>query len=244
MNCDEARDKMSEYIDYQMRDEELEAFENHMKDCESCQNEFAILESMVLKLKNIEDIEPPSYLSENIMNAIMKEVTQKKVVPFRRYSLVASILAFFVVCGVVSRVIPERQSYDYDLPNARTMQIAFDDSNESVIEGRGIAIPTAPYNYEKNLSLTDEMMLFSHYVLLQDDMTLTFHFSNTSNYDIRIYLENSNGESVYPSSVIEKGSEATMTYSVNSGESDVFGIIISSEHILEGNFTVDIKVNN
>lgn len=252
MDCQKALDKMSEYIDYQLSDEESIIFENHMKDCENCQKEFATLENIVLKLKNIEDIEPPSYLKENIMKAIIEDSKPKKFLDFKvnsniinfgkKYSLVASILLFFVVYNTFIKTTPQEQIQP-NMENARAMQMSFDD-NSGIVENRGISLPTAPYNYEKTILEEDEMNLFSHYISLEKGMFCEFSFENTSNHNVRIHLENSQGQSVYESSIIPKNSIEIVTYSMNDVEDDakeVFGIIISGDYPLKGIFNVDIS---
>ena len=97
MDCKEVCEKMSDYIEYQLSEEETKQFEEHMKECKHCQDEYYNLEKLIVKLKNIKDIEPPSDLKYKILDSIKKEQKQKpKILYFKKYSYVAATIAIFI----------------------------------------------------------------------------------------------------------------------------------------------------
>ena len=97
MDCKEVCEKMFDYIEHQLSQEETKQFEEHMKECKYCQNEYYSLEKLIVKLKNIEDIEPSSDLKYKILDNIKKEQKQKpKILYFKKYSYVAATIAIFI----------------------------------------------------------------------------------------------------------------------------------------------------
>lgn len=105
LKCEEVLNKMSDYIDNYLPENEKIQFEDHMKSCKSCEKEFDDLEKIILKLKNIEDIEPPAHLKDSIMASIKLEEKNSKnnIVVFKRYSsLVATLLVFVIGAYVVN----------------------------------------------------------------------------------------------------------------------------------------------
>ena len=99
MDCREVCEKMYDYIEHQLSQEELKAFEEHMKDCKHCQDEYYKLEKITVKLKNIKDIDPPKDLKYKILENIKKEEKQApKILYFKKYSYVAATIAIFI-CG-------------------------------------------------------------------------------------------------------------------------------------------------
>lgn len=106
LKCEEALDKMSDYIDNYLPEQEKIEFENHMKICKSCQQEFDDLEKIILKLKHIEDIEPPDYLKSKIMEKIKLEEKNSKnnILVFKQYYSMAAVLLIFIIGMYISDV--------------------------------------------------------------------------------------------------------------------------------------------
>lgn len=99
MDCREVCEKIYDYIEHQLSQEELKDFEEHMKDCKHCQDEYYELEKVIVKLKNVKDIEPPKHLKDKILDNIKKEEKQiSKILYFKKYSYVAATIVIFI-CG-------------------------------------------------------------------------------------------------------------------------------------------------
>lgn len=95
MDCKEVCEKMPDYIEYQLSEEETKQFEEHMKECKHCQDEYYNLEKLIVKLKNIKDIEPPADLKYKILDNIKKE-QKPKILYFKKYSYVVATIAIFI----------------------------------------------------------------------------------------------------------------------------------------------------
>lgn len=100
MNCREICNKMFDYIEHQLSQQEIKDFEEHMKDCKNCQNEYYKLEKLTVKLKNIKDIQPPNNLKykilENIKNEAKQQKKKSKIAYFKKYSYVAATMIVFL----------------------------------------------------------------------------------------------------------------------------------------------------
>ena len=91
---------MFDYIEHQLSQQEIKDFEEHMKDCKNCQNEYYKLEKLTVKLKNIKDIQPPNNLKykilENIKNEAKQQKKKSKIAYFKKYSYVAATMIVFL----------------------------------------------------------------------------------------------------------------------------------------------------
>lgn len=96
MNCNDVCEKMYDYIENQLSQQDLKAFEEHMKNCTYCQQQYEQTEKLLIKLKNIKDIEPPKHLKYKILENIKKEQNPKKIIYFKKYSYVAATIAIFI----------------------------------------------------------------------------------------------------------------------------------------------------
>ena len=100
MDCKQIRDLFSNYIEQQLDEKELIDFEKHMKECEECGYEFYEFEKMILKIKQIKDLEPPGDLKSKIMAKVIAEENRRlnnKILNFRKYfSVAATFLVIFV----------------------------------------------------------------------------------------------------------------------------------------------------
>ncbi len=100
MGCEKNRDLFSDYIENQLDKNELKIFEKHMEECDDCRNEFYKLEKMILKIKQIKDLEPPKELKSKIVTKVIAEENKRlnaKILNFRKYSsLAATFILVFV----------------------------------------------------------------------------------------------------------------------------------------------------
>lgn len=104
--CDEFLNNVYLYIDNMLDDEKRKKFEEHVNSCESCKKDYEEIKSIVADLNNIEDINIPDNLHENIMkeiNNIYEEEQKKKdkiiKIDFYKKTLytVASVIGFSLV---------------------------------------------------------------------------------------------------------------------------------------------------
>lgn len=78
MDHDEIRLRLAAYLDNAVTDEEKGEIKKHLGMCGRCRGDIADLELTVRYLKDIPEVEPPSWLSEKIMADVMNAATQKK----------------------------------------------------------------------------------------------------------------------------------------------------------------------
>ncbi|WP_317368073.1 zf-HC2 domain-containing protein [uncultured Tyzzerella sp.] len=125
MNCREVCNKMYDYIEHHISQAEAIEFESHMKDCKKCQDEYYKREKVIIKLKNIKDIEPPSDLKHKILYSIKNEQkTQKKsskIAYFKRYSYVAAVMILFIG-GFYTIKIMENSPVKNDIYNVNSLE--------------------------------------------------------------------------------------------------------------------------
>jgi hypothetical protein len=78
MKCTNIREKVSEYIDGIISPEEKNLIEGHLQSCEECNEYFADMRKTVEHVHNLEEIEPPAWLTQKVMAKIRSEVVPKK----------------------------------------------------------------------------------------------------------------------------------------------------------------------
>lgn len=78
MNHNDIRHKLSDYIDNAVADAEKSAIEAHLKTCTDCAQAFAELQKTIDHMKQIEEIEPPAWMTGKIMATVRDDADQKK----------------------------------------------------------------------------------------------------------------------------------------------------------------------
>ncbi len=135
LKCEEVLDKMSDYIDNYLPENEKIEFENHMKTCKSCEKEFDDLEKIILKLKHIEDREPPEYLKDSIMMRIKQEekTSKNNIIVFKRYSSLVATLLVFVIGAYIANynnALEPKSSVKLVQPSSNTTTNDGDDTSD------------------------------------------------------------------------------------------------------------------
>lgn len=138
MNCREVCNKMFDYIEHQLSQQELKNFEEHMKDCKNCQDEYYKLEKLIVKLKNVKDIEPPNNLKYKILENIKNEVKDKNkksnIIYFKKYSYVAATMILFLGGFYILKAI-ENSPIKNDIYNAtKIVDYSTTESKNNIIE--------------------------------------------------------------------------------------------------------------
>jgi hypothetical protein len=78
MECNRIQEKLSEYIDGIISSEEKLLIEKHLKTCRKCKESFADMKKTIEYVRNLEDIEPPAWLTQKVMARIRPEVKSRK----------------------------------------------------------------------------------------------------------------------------------------------------------------------
>jgi hypothetical protein len=69
MNCQDFEDKLTAYLDGELRGVELTRFEQHMSQCTLCAMLMENIQENIAIFQDIPEIEPPPYLATKIINA-------------------------------------------------------------------------------------------------------------------------------------------------------------------------------
>jgi hypothetical protein len=86
MKCTDIRDKVSGYIDGTISPEEIILIEGHLEACQECKEYFADMRKTVDYVHNLEEIEPPAWLTRKVMAKIRSEAIPKKGIVQRLFS--------------------------------------------------------------------------------------------------------------------------------------------------------------
>lgn len=78
MDCSDIQEKLSAYIEGIISSEEKALIEEHLKSCQKCSESLADLRKTMEYVKNLEEIEPPAWLTQKVMARVRSEVKPKK----------------------------------------------------------------------------------------------------------------------------------------------------------------------
>ena len=78
MECNKVQEKLSALIDGILSQDEKMLVEEHLKSCEKCREVLSELKKTIGHIKNQEEIEPPSWLTQKVMVKIRAEAAPKK----------------------------------------------------------------------------------------------------------------------------------------------------------------------
>jgi len=78
MECNNIQERLSAYIEGILSAEERELIDEHLKSCQKCNESLSALRKTIAHLNNLEDIEPPSWLTQKVMARIISEAKPEK----------------------------------------------------------------------------------------------------------------------------------------------------------------------
>jgi hypothetical protein len=78
MKCNEIQEKLSAYIEGAIPSEEKIFINEHIKSCQRCSEVLSDLKKTVEYVRNLEEIEPPPWLTQKVMTRIRSEAEPKK----------------------------------------------------------------------------------------------------------------------------------------------------------------------
>jgi len=88
MECGDVRERISAYIEGIISFEEKSVIDEHLKSCRKCSESLADLRKTLEHVKNLEDVEPPQWLTQKIMTEVRaKEKTRKGILERLFYPL-------------------------------------------------------------------------------------------------------------------------------------------------------------
>jgi hypothetical protein len=78
MQCNDIQEKLSAYIDGDIASEERMLIDEHLKSCQQCNKTLTEMKKTTEYLRNLDDIEPPAWLTQKIMTKIRSEAGKEK----------------------------------------------------------------------------------------------------------------------------------------------------------------------
>jgi anti-sigma factor RsiW len=85
MRCSEVKELLSSYVDGMLPAGQMQAVDEHLSLCPSCQEELQLLEQTINLLRDLPEIEPPEDLTASIMAGLPQpKVKNKGLAPFWR----------------------------------------------------------------------------------------------------------------------------------------------------------------
>jgi hypothetical protein len=78
INCAHCKEQLSTYLDGIMTAEEKKIVEEHLSTCEQCKAAFSELKKTRETLRSLEEVEPPPWFTQKIMNRVREEAEPKK----------------------------------------------------------------------------------------------------------------------------------------------------------------------
>jgi len=88
MECGDVREKNSAYIEGIISSEEKSVIDEHLKSCRKCSESLADLRKTLEHVKNLEDVDPPQWLTQKIMTEVRaKEKSRKGILERLFYPL-------------------------------------------------------------------------------------------------------------------------------------------------------------
>src|SRR3989338_1340503 len=78
MKCADIEKLLSAYIENDIPAHERALIEEHLKSCPQCSKSLADLRKAIKRVKSVEEIEPPAWLTQKIMAKVKEEAAPKK----------------------------------------------------------------------------------------------------------------------------------------------------------------------
>jgi putative zinc finger protein/predicted integral membrane protein DUF2275 len=116
MECSKIREKLSDNLDGLVSSEEKRLIDEHLMSCESCRESLSDLRKTVNHVQNLQEIEPPQWLTERIMARVRSESQPKKKILEKLFyplhiklpiEAVAAVLVVVISIYIFKAFLPE-----------------------------------------------------------------------------------------------------------------------------------------
>jgi hypothetical protein len=107
MECHDIREKLSAYVEGLISPEEKLLIEEHLKVCQHCTESLADLKKTLEYVRNLEEVEPPPWLTGKVMATVRSEAEQKRGILLRLFyplHIKVPIEAFAAIFLVITTV--------------------------------------------------------------------------------------------------------------------------------------------
>lgn len=231
MECKEVCEKMGDYIEQQLSQEEIKQFEEHMKDCKDCQAKYEKLEKLMIKLKNVKEVTPRKSLKEDIMQNIKNMEAKKKkakIIHFRRYMYLASGFLFFIVGA-------------YAINNLSVSPMEIEAEKEGIeVYSKGIATDIEPkakvrsleesFFYEKDITEDMKTKVFNYDMVMYKDDNYSIYFENRSKDEVYLSIEDIDGNIIGETLLIEGKATGELNFKSEQEEQEkIYSVKLQSK---------------
>ena len=159
MNHNDIRHKLSEYIDNALSASERAEVEAHLKSCQKCSDALEELRKTVEQVRQVEEIEPPAWMTQKIMAKVRSEAEEKKTwyqrfffplsarLPIQAVAvLFLAVTAYYVYENIPAERYKEAPSETFEAAKPATPTLASPPEPEIKREPAALAkkVPQAP----------------------------------------------------------------------------------------------------
>nr|WP_320190033.1 zf-HC2 domain-containing protein [uncultured Desulfobacter sp.] len=71
MHCDNFQNKLFDFLEGMLSEDEAEELREHLSSCSDCQHELSVLTTVLNFEKLLDDVEPPSFLASRVLAHII-----------------------------------------------------------------------------------------------------------------------------------------------------------------------------
>ncbi len=160
MVCEEIRERLSAYLEGTLSPEDRAAIKNHLNSCSRCSETLSDLSKTLEHVKNLEEVTPPPWLTQKVMDRIRAEARPGKSL-FRRlfYPLhvklpieaVATVLVIGLALYIYRDIAPEVKLAQ--VPVEKSAPQVSREPQQPVLrdtEGKGVTPPVLPLDKGRN----------------------------------------------------------------------------------------------
>jgi hypothetical protein len=108
VNCEKWRELASEYIEGTLEPTMTAVMAEHLRGCESCRTDEAILKSLCRELNVLPEVDPPMFFRDNVLSAIERQQAAKPAGPWWKVwmpSLARTAVGTLVASGAAAAVV-------------------------------------------------------------------------------------------------------------------------------------------
>ncbi|WP_058485054.1 DUF4349 domain-containing protein [Defluviitalea phaphyphila] len=148
MSCEQFRELMSSYMDGYIEEDKKIEFENHLKYCKDCKEEFEQFKFIINEIKKLPDKKLPNHYHEDLMLRLYKSKEEDRLSRRNSYfnwkilvPLAASFIVLIFVIGNLDNILTTKDYYKQESATEEMMEDSIDiDMAGFNIEGEKLQI--------------------------------------------------------------------------------------------------------
>ncbi len=243
MDCYKVTVLMCSYLDDMLDQEERVSFEEHIKNCTSCNDELIYMQNIISGVKELPEIPLPENFHIETMLKLKNEISPKRNYYFHQYwYVVASFLVLFVVATAFHQMSVNEQPLQYTaapeapqgkiaMKNPATLKVDISEVDENVVaqtaqqdsrSRRGYGVEQAPLKsyIQKDADLQKKIIKNYSISIETENFDETINKINNSNLlteSSQTYYTNKKRTSMIMKKVPVGDYESTLTYFASLG---------------------------